>query len=169
MAKTPSREHSVQNDIRNSLAGECLLFRANVGRGWTGNAVERFSKPTTIVLNRGDVVIRGARPFDTGLPAGFSDLFGLTSVTITPDMVGQQIGVFCAIEVKDQTNASSEQANFLQAVKNNGGFSGIARSPEDARRIARKDADSINRQRQFIQQALDDDLIEPPYGFTKNE
>jgi len=136
--KPASEEHSLQKSIQNDLAGECLLFRANVGTGWQGKKVERFSKPTTLVVNRGDVVIRGARPFSTGLPTGFSDLFGLTRITITEAMVGKQVGVFFAIEVKDKTNASREQANFLAAVKNNGGISGIARSEEDARRIVRK-------------------------------
>jgi hypothetical protein len=138
MAKKPSQEHALQNEIRNELAGECLLFRANVGTGWQGNKVKRFSHETHVVAQRGDVLLSGARPFDTGLPAGFSDLFGVTSVVITESMVGKRIGVFFAMEVKDQAKASHEQANFLQAVKDNGGISGIARSTEDARRIVRK-------------------------------
>jgi len=137
--KPVSREHELQNEIRNDLAGECLLFRANVGSGWQGaGKPERYSKPTTVVINRGDVVLRKARPFDTGLPAGFSDLFGVTSITITPEMVGKRVGVFFAMEVKDKAQASREQANFLQAVKDNGGIAGIAKSTEDARKIVRK-------------------------------
>lgn len=139
MAKKPSQEHALQNEIRNELAGECLLFRGNVGKGWQGTGrPERFSRETHIVARAGDVLLRNARPFDTGLPTGFSDLFGVTGVVITPAMVGKTVGVFFAMEVKDQAGASAEQANFLQAVKNNGGISGIARSVEDARRIVRK-------------------------------
>lgn len=137
--KPVSREHQLQNDIRNELAGECLLFRGNVGKGWQGTGrPERFTRETHVVARAGDVLLRGARPFDTGLPVGFSDLFGVTSVVITPEMVGKRVGVFFAMEVKDQASATSEQANFLQAIKNNGGISGIARSVEDARRIVRK-------------------------------
>lgn len=137
--KTGSREHELQNEIRNELAGDCLMFRANVGRGWQGTGKPvRFSKETHVVAKRGDVLLRGARPFDTGLPTGFSDLFGVTSIVITQEMVGKRVGVFYAMEVKDKAKASSEQANFLQAVKNNGGIAGIARSVEDARRIVRK-------------------------------
>lgn len=47
-------EHSIQNDIRNNTADIALLFRANVGSGITYDG----------------------RHFDTGLPKGFSDLFG---------------------------------------------------------------------------------------------
>lgn len=139
MAKKPSQEHALQNEIRNELAGECLLFRGNVGKGWQGTGrPERFSCETHVVARAGDVLLRNARPFDTGLPTGFSDLFGVTGVVITEAMVGKTVGVFFAMEVKDQAGASAEQANFLQAVKNNGGISGIARSVEDARRIVRK-------------------------------
>lgn len=137
--KPESEEHKLQNAIRNELAGECLLFRANVGTGWqaTGKP-ERFSRDTHVVAKRGDVLLRNARPFDTGLPAGFADLFGITSLVVTEAMVGKRIGVFFAMEVKDKAKATSKQANFLQAVKDNGAISGIARSVEDARRIVRK-------------------------------
>lgn len=140
-AKKTSSEHELQNAIRNELAGECLLFRGNVGTGWQGNKVQRFSRTTHVVAERGDVLLKAARPFDTGLPVGFSDLFGLTRITITEAMVGKQIGVFFAMEVKDQAAATSDQVNFLQAVKNNGGIGGIARNLEDARRIVRKPKD----------------------------
>lgn len=137
--KPVSREHELQNEIRNDLAGECLMFRANVGTGWQGTGKPvRFSRETHVVAKRGDVLLRNARPFDTGLPAGFSDLFGVTSITITPEMVGKRIGVFYAIEVKDQAKATSKQTDFLNAVKSEGGIGGIARSTEDARRIVRK-------------------------------
>ncbi len=123
------KEHGIQNEIRNALAGQCLLFRANVGQAWTG------TKVTKLPGNR--VVIDGARPFTTGLPPGFSDLFGLVAVTITPDMVGQQLAVFTALEVKSAKGKPTEnQENFLKAVNDNGGRAGVVRSIEDAVRIA---------------------------------
>lgn len=118
------REHSIQNAIRNALAGQCLLFRANVGQAWTGDATR---------LPNGDVLLRNARPFSTGLPPGFADTFGLVAVTITPDMVGQVFGRFIAGEVKTATGrVSPKQAAFLRAVNDNGGTAGVWRSPEDA-------------------------------------
>lgn len=121
-------EHAIQNNIRNELAGKCLAFRANVGNGWTGDATK---------LPNGDVLIRNARPFTTGLPPGFSDLFGLVPVTVTQDMVGQTVGVFHAIEVKTQRGrVSPQQQAFIDAVRRNGGRAGVARSPEDALSIA---------------------------------
>lgn len=122
------REQGIQNTIRNALAGLCLAFRANVGQAWTGSKVDR--------LSGGRVLIHDARPFSTGLPPGFSDLFGLVSVTITPDMVGQRFARFFALEVKTATGrASSKQTNFLEAVRKQGGLSGVVRSAEDAQAI----------------------------------
>lgn len=126
-------EHRIQNEIRNALAGECLLFRANVGKGWTGNSVYRAQRMHTVALMPGDVVIRQARPFDTGLPPGFGDLFGLVPRTITADDVGKKIGVYIAADVKSATgHATEKQAAYLKAVDNNGGVSGIWRTVADA-------------------------------------
>lgn len=121
-------EHAIQNEIRNALADKGLIFRANVGQAWTGSKVNKLPG------NR--VLIEGARPFTTGLPAGFSDLFGLVPVVITPDMVGQQVAVFVALEVKTaKGRASEKQGNFLKAVNDNGGRAGVVRSADDAVRI----------------------------------
>lgn len=124
-----AEEHKTQNEIRNALTDAGMFFRANVGRGWTGDVIRRS----------GDhLVLKDYRPFDTGLPAGFSDLFGLRQITITPDMVGQTIGVFTAIEVKaPKGRTSMRQGRFLTAVNMLGGYAGVARSVDDALRIAR--------------------------------
>lgn len=121
-------EHKIQNTIRNALAGHALIFRANVGQAWAGSSVERLPG------NR--VLIHGARPFSTGLPPGFSDLFGLVSVEITPDMVGKRVAVFTALEVKTASGrASDKQLAFIDAVNNNGGRAGVVRSADDAMRV----------------------------------
>lgn len=136
------KEHGIQNEIRNALAGKCLLFRANVGQAWAGSPKKLPSGetlPATQKLPNGDLLIRNPRPFSTGLPPGFSDLFGLVQVEITPDMVGQKIGVFIAPEVKTQNGRISEsQRNFLEAVNGNGGRAGVVRSVEDAIRLVFK-------------------------------
>ena len=124
-------EHKIQNDIRNMAAGKMLLFRANVGSGWTG--IEHK-------LPNGDILLKNPRRFSTGLPAGFSDLFGLIRVKITPDMVGQEVGIFVAAEIKTPTGRVSEkQKTFREAVINNGGLAYVWRSVEQAQ----KDVDSV--------------------------
>lgn len=118
-------EHALQNAIRNALAGKALIFRANIGSAWTGSKVQKLPG------NR--VLIHDARPFSTGLPPGFSDLFGLVSVEITPEMVGQRVAIFTALEVKTPRGRVSEkQGNFLQAVNDNGGRAGVVRSVDEA-------------------------------------
>ena len=74
-----------------------------------------------------------------GLCKGSSDIIGITPVTITPDMVGKQVGVFTAIEVKTpKGKATDEQINFIQRVRDLGGFAGVARSVEEALEITRQ-------------------------------
>lgn len=118
-------EHAIQNAIRNSLAGKALIFRSNAGQAWTGNDIRR--------LPGGAVLIKDARPFHTGLPPGFSDLFGLVSVDVTQDMVGQKVAVFTALECKTEKGRVTEkQANFIKAVNDHGGRAGVVRSVRDA-------------------------------------
>lgn len=125
-------EHGIQNTIRNALAGKLMLFRANVGRGWTGK-VEKIKRGGLVAVLAGDLVIRSPRPFDTGLPAGFSDTFGILPVVITQNMVGSTIGQFVAPEVKDEgENAKPHQAKFHAAVRRLGGRAGVVRSVADA-------------------------------------
>lgn len=64
---------------------------------------------------------------------GGSDLIGWRSVTVTPDMLGQKIAVFLAIEVKgERGKATDAQVNFISRVKADGGLAGVARSIDDA-------------------------------------
>lgn len=110
-----SQEHVIQNQIRNALAEHCeILFRVWCGEGR--------------LMNGG--YAKGANP-------GTSDLCGLKSITITPEMVGKKIGVFVAIEVKDPNGRTKKeravlQENFRQAVRNAGGVAGVARSADEA-------------------------------------
>lgn len=120
-------EHAIQNAIRNALAGECLAFRANVGSAWAGQVAFKAHRRGLVMLDLepGDIVLRKARPFSTGLPKGFSDLFGLVPG-----------GRFFALEVKaERGRTHGNQDNFLAAVERNGGIAGVVRSPDDARRI----------------------------------
>lgn len=106
------------------------LFRNNTGMGWAGKAT-KISKPMTISLQPGDVVIRKARPLRAGLCEGSSDLIGFKPTLITPQMVGQTIAVFTAIETKTtKGKATTLQQNFIQMVQNFGGIGFICRSVE---------------------------------------
>ena len=97
-------EHSIQNDIRNSTADIAVLFRANVGQGITYDG----------------------RHFDTGLPKGFSDLFGFR----------KSDGRAVFIEVKTETGRiRPEQQNFINKMRLYGALAGVARSVQDARSI----------------------------------
>ncbi len=79
---------------------------------------------------------------NAGLGKGSSDLIGWTPTIVTQAMVGQRIAVFTAIEVKVPGARTSpkrllEQWAFIAAVRKDGGFSGIADSPEKAKEIIR--------------------------------
>lgn len=120
-----TKEHALQNTIRNALAGECLLFRANVGQAWTGTQC--------VKLPNGDMLIKNPRPFTTGLPPGFGDTFGLAKRVIAENDVGTTLGVYIAGEIKTDTGrVSTKQAAYLRAVNDNGGAADVWRSVQDA-------------------------------------
>ena len=101
-------ERDVQNAIRNQTNDIAILFRVNVGSGVTYDG----------------------RHFDTGLPKGFSDLFGFR--------LSDGRAVF--IEVKTPTGrVRPEQTKFIEKMKSYGALADIARSVEDARRIIQED------------------------------
>lgn len=75
-----------------------------------------------------------------------SDYIGIRPVLITPDMVGQVLGVFTAVEMKAEGfkfNKNDKhllnQKFFIDIVKQYGGFAGFASSVEDFYRIIRYD------------------------------
>ena len=69
-------------------------------------------------------------------PNGGSDLIGFVPVLVTPDMVGQTLAVFTAIECKaGRDTVKKEQADFIGAVRRFGGRAGVARNSADAIKI----------------------------------
>jgi hypothetical protein len=107
------------------------LFRNNTGLGWVGKFTA-FHKPQMVRVNKGDVLVREARPLHAGIGKGGSDLIGWTPVTITPDMVGTTLAVFTAVEAKTEGVAvTPEQAAFVHAVLDQGGKAGIAFHEDD--------------------------------------
>lgn len=87
--------------------------------------------------NQGIATFAGGQRVKFGLAnPGGSDLIGLRSVVVTPDMVGQTVAVFTALEVKTPTGrVEPEQKNFINFVRSFGGIADIVRSPEDAVRL----------------------------------
>lgn len=73
-----------------------------------------------------------------------SDWVGIRPVLITPEMVGQVLGVFTAVEMKKEgwhfhpdDKHESDQKHFIDIVNANGGMSGFAQSVDDFYRIIR--------------------------------
>lgn len=113
------READIQNSIRLHVSEHQLgvLFRANVGEAWTGDRIE--NNPD------GSITIYRPRRLKTGLPPGFSDLFG-----------ANRLGRAVFLEVKAPTGRlTPEQENFLRQMYQLGAYVGVARSPEDAAKI----------------------------------
>lgn len=96
-----TEEHIIQNRIRAALSPYAVIFRANVGKVKTPDG--RF--------------------FDTGLPAGFPDLFGFR----------KSDGRMFFIEVKSPSGRLSDaQKKFIAQIKSCGAIAGVCRSEEDA-------------------------------------
>lgn len=99
-----TEEHRIQNEIRAAVSPYCVIFRINVGKGRTPDG----------------------RYFETGVPRGFSDLFG----------VRRSDGKAVFIEVKTKTGrVSPTQKNFLEQMRISGAIAGVCRSAEDAIRL----------------------------------
>lgn len=79
---------------------------------------------------------RTGRLVTFGLARGSADLIGWRTITVTPDMVGQQLAVFTSIEVKvPNGRIRPEQHAWQRTVSAAGGIAGIARSIRDANEI----------------------------------
>lgn len=104
------------------------LFRINVGLAWVGEIVEK--SPIRLVL-------KNPRPFKAGVP-GMSDTAGFVTQVVTPEMVGQKIARFVAVEDKQGTGRpSDEQKAYIRMVRAAGGYAGISRSEDDTAAIIR--------------------------------
>jgi hypothetical protein len=115
------------NDIlREFSRGSTRLFRQQSALAWAGKVIARTSNTVTIV-----------HPHAMKLGTmGQSDVGGLTSVIITPEMLGQRIAIDVQIEAKFGTGrATPEQTAYIHMIRTLGGRAGIARSVEEAGRI----------------------------------
>lgn len=95
------REKDVQNEIRLAVNEYAVIFRTNVGTFLSADG----------------------RYISTGLPKGFSDLFG----------VRRSDGKAVFLEIKNETGrARPEQIKFIEQMKKNGAIAGVVRSPREA-------------------------------------
>ena len=100
-------EIDIQNNIRIALSGIAITFRANVGVFFT----------------------KDGRPIRTGLPKGFSDLFGFR----------KSDGRIFFLEIKTKNGRlRKDQEHFLQTMRSLGAITGVARSPEEAIKIVQE-------------------------------
>jgi hypothetical protein len=112
-------EQELQQRIRLELgSGPVRLWRNNVG---------------ALRDQRGRLVSYGLCP-------GSSDLIGLRRLRVGPEHLGQELAVFCALEIKSQRGRpSAEQQRFLAQVGAMGGLAGVIRSLEQARAVLQLD------------------------------
>lgn len=102
-----TEEHAIQNQIRAALSDTCVVFRVNVGTGCT----------------------QDGRYFTTGVPSGFSDLFGFR----------KSDGKAIFIEIKTpKGKPTQKQVNFIQQMQLNGAIAGICRCAEDAIKLTKE-------------------------------
>ena len=78
-------ETIIQNKIMLALSSAgATMWRNAVAYAWVGKVIHKTDT---------EVTLSGAYPIQAGLCVGSSDLIGLKTITVTADMVGQQIAV----------------------------------------------------------------------------
>lgn len=101
-------ETKIQNAIRTAISNEVVNFRINVGSGKTASGSY----------------------LSTGVPTGFSDIFG----------VRKRDGKAVFIEVKTPIGRiRPTQKNFIEQMRTNNAIAGICRSVEDALKLISED------------------------------
>lgn len=132
------RESNVLREVWRALSPASILFRVNTGQAVisSGGKVKW--------LQDGSALVPFARPISLGFQmangkplVGTSDLIGWTMVTITPDMIGQRVAVFTAIETKESGGGvrREKQKQFVANVTAAGGYAGFARNVVEARSL----------------------------------
>ncbi|MEI7608057.1 MAG: VRR-NUC domain-containing protein [Rhodospirillaceae bacterium] len=105
------------------------LFRNQVGNGAAGQVIGRPGP---------DLLLVRGRPVTMGLCPGSADLIGWRAVVITPEMVGQTLAQFLALEVKTTTGRlSDKQVTFLDVINKSGGLAAVVRSGPEALQLVR--------------------------------
>ncbi|EIP9221001.1 hypothetical protein LT875_002447 [Salmonella enterica] len=133
-----NREATEQRLIWAAVGLDCTLYRVNTGRGYvSGLGPAGISK-----LTDNSILMKAARPIPLGfinprneVVDGVADLNGWTSITITPEMVGQTIAVFTSVETKRTKGGviSVAQSDWRDKVTAAGGIAFVANSAHTAK------------------------------------
>lgn len=127
--KKTEREVQSKTMIKLSKDKDIRIFRNNTGMAWQGTpAKSHTGRPALINIH----------PVNFGLCKGSSDLIGIKTVEITPDMLGKKLGVMVCIEEKKEgwtgvrTEHEKNQENFLKKMKSMGAIAFFSTSAESA-------------------------------------
>lgn len=114
-----SPEKQIMRDVLTGIDPEReRLFRINAGTGWVGKILKKTAEA---------LVLGNPRPLHAA-PPGWPDLFGWTTVEITPSMVGMRIAVAHAVEVKaGKDKMRPEQQAFRELLEQMGGVYEVRR------------------------------------------
>lgn len=106
------KERDIINEYLLNLPENMRMFRSNSGMAWAGKATKKgiFT------------IIKNARPFH-GMPKGWPDITGFTSIEVTPDMIGKRIAIFTVTEAKTgNLKLSDDQIRFKNMIERMGGI-----------------------------------------------
>lgn len=113
------KERNLINEYLLNLPENVRMFRTNSGMAWAGKST----------LKGEFRIIKNARPFH-GMPEGWPDITGWTTIEITPDMIGQKIAIFSVVEVKTgRLKLSDKQNKFKDLIQRMGGIFRELRTP----------------------------------------
>jgi len=125
-------ERKIQSDtmIRLSKDKDIRIFRNNVGQAWQGKRAKlsTTNKPVLVDIH----------PVNFGLCVGSSDLIGIHTIEITPDMVGRKVGVMVCIEEKKEgwkysgSVHEKNQLHFIEKMMKMGAIAFFSTSAENA-------------------------------------
>ena len=125
-ADTVRKEAPILREVLGLSQAGVRLFRNTVGAAFVG----------PFVWADGAVIISRPQRVQFGLCRGSADIIGWRTVVITPEMVGQSIAQFVALEAKaDRGRPTVEQQAFIDHVIKCGGVAAIVRSADEARGV----------------------------------
>lgn len=129
-------EGKIWRDIRDKLSrGPLRLFRNECGNGVAVRHKHPHTRQAIIsaCIELAAKMGGSAGRIHFGLTTGSSDLIGLKTITITPEMVGCRIAQFVGVETKTATGSMrEEQKRWLAFVNQAGGLAIVARDLAEA-------------------------------------
>lgn len=140
-----NRETAIKNQILIGLGSrpDVLIWNSPCGKFFTRQEIKRWLKDE-YRIDASERVLSKLRPVAIGYP-GQADTMAIVEVEITPDMVGQRIGVFAGLEVKTPKTETSragtqseQQEKWQRAVQKRGGHYALVRSPAEADAVIAK-------------------------------